>query len=511
MYIYTYRALEVINRVIHDMFENDKTNSTFITIPLFVLQFTKKSSNVYLTDIMNLNKAFLAIVAVLRIGTINAVVQSGLDEVHELLRQDFLEEELQQRSLLAAACNLYYYQTEIGIYSSIAPTKAISCSSKQVIEMTKSLEMYFDEVVTLDEALKDMTLNTTLCTPKTRRLGLLVNEDEVRDMNHDQQDHRKLSVYRWTRPYSLAGYGICRSCSADNKDRRLLMREDDNEQPSFQEERGDRRELREAYTVVNFDTRGDGTKISTTPYIKNSEYYSSFGMSIRVKDAHGGYNPGFAARIFNSATPLGDVGLGTPNGKCAGGGPGVGTGGEPNKEGQNCRAKGNLLIVQKSMNEVAQPNPLGGEITFQFESSARIGHIGIVGVSGGYAELETPDGVLNITFTSAGTNAAQSIPIGAVVTEMTVHLTSSAGISEIGIFTPTLAKHALSPALRSRMAKTLFEEYVPYLEFELSYYLTWRLNQKYGLDASSCLYKKWATCDVQLKAVSSLTVAKTAC
>jgi hypothetical protein len=496
MYILVvYCAGVMLNVVIRQVFEND--------IKAFTAHLPVRS----LFPIMKLNKALLAITASLRIGTSHAVERSAHDEEHEVLRRGFLAEQLPQRSLQLAACNAYYYTTEIGI----ASKQPLTCSSNEISALAATLDQLYDEVVTFDVALSHLTLETTLCTVATtatapHRRDLRIHEDEAGDTNLDQQDHRELPIYRIRSQLTIGGTGTCRiSCNPDNSDRSLMMLEEDEQ--SLQEERGDERNLREAYAVIDFDTDGNGNKISTTPYVKN-EWYSKYGMRIRVEDANGGYAPSGKARIFNSSNPVGDRGLGTPNEKCPGGGTGVGAGGEPGKVGENCIAQGNLLIIQESNKAVADDNEDGGEISFTFDSPTRIGHIGIINLSedSNRVELVTSDGETKVLdFTSPGKNAAQLLHVDYVVTKMTVDMESSGGISEIGIFTPTEAKQALSPKARSYIGKkSPLEEYIPYLEFDLSYYLTRRINDLYGRVSSSCLYNKWTTIDVQMEAVPSL-------
>ena len=60
------------------------------------------------------------------------------------------------------------------------------------------------------------------------------------------------------------------------------------------------------------------------------------------------YTPEGMARIFDTPFADEDPDLGSPNNKC--GGPGVGTGGESDTEGENCDpdGEGNVLIFLES-------------------------------------------------------------------------------------------------------------------------------------------------------------------
>jgi hypothetical protein len=119
-------------------------------------------------------------------------------------------------------------------------------------------------------------------------------------------------------------------------------------------------------------------------------------------------------------------------------------------------------------------------------------------------EVTTHDGkTIVFNFPSLGENAVQRLRINLVVTKMRMILNGGGGLSEIGIFVPTEASHALSPEARSYLAEERpFEELIPYLELDLSIYLTTRINEIYGRDSSSCLYSKYIIIDVEMNAVN---------
>ena len=81
---------------------------------------------------------------------------------------------------------------------------------------------------------------------------------------------------------------------------------------------------------------------------------------IQSIECNGGYH---GCRLFDTANPIkvsgdgydscgsngsGDPDLGTPNQHCPGGGPGVGSGGIPGAQGENCVAQGNALIMDEN-------------------------------------------------------------------------------------------------------------------------------------------------------------------
>lgn len=88
-------------------------------------------------------------------------------------------------------------------------------------------------------------------------------------------------------------------------------------------------------TVINFSTKQEGD------WIRND--YAADGVEITAYPGPdlllggiGGYAPNNAAHIFETSNPIGDPDLGSPNSLCPGGGPGVGIGGGPGTEGENC-------------------------------------------------------------------------------------------------------------------------------------------------------------------------------
>jgi hypothetical protein len=183
----------------------------------------------------------------------------------------------------------------------------------------------------------------------------------------------------------------------------------------------------------------------------------------------------------------------------------VGLSGEPGQPGENCIPQGNLLIIQESNKALPDDNQNGGVISFIFDSPKRIGHIAMIDGSN-TIEAVTPDGkIVQFKFPSEEGNSAHMLHLDIAVKKIKMILSGGGGISEIGIFTPTKAEHALSPEARSHIAKkSPLQEYIPYLEHDLSYYLTTRINDMYGQVASSCLHSKWVEIHVQMEAVKQL-------
>jgi hypothetical protein len=130
---------------------------------------------------------------------------------------------------------------------------------------------------------------------------------------------------------------------------------------------------------LDFERKPDGTKLGAGAYIQN-EWLNTYGLRI---EATGGYSPSGKARIFDTSYPgtdhfTGDPDLGSPNEKCAGGGPGIGAGGEPGSPGENCEPLGNVLTIQESNKGTVDDNSAGGTISFNFGRPVKLEHIGLL-------------------------------------------------------------------------------------------------------------------------------------
>jgi hypothetical protein len=88
---------------------------------------------------------------------------------------------------------------------------------------------------------------------------------------------------------------------------------------------------------LDFSTKGDGSLLQKGAYVKD-EWYGIVVTAAAKKGS--GYTPNGMAQIYDTATPKADPDLGSPNEKCAGGGPDKARGGEVGKLGENCKAIG---------------------------------------------------------------------------------------------------------------------------------------------------------------------------
>ena len=427
------------------------------------------------------------------------------------------------RSLQAATCGPnYFYKTNIGMDSDTT----IDCSTQELTIIGAELNKAYDDVVDIDQAISDLQLNTQVCTvAKTAARRALQQQNNKRPSS----SLRELAVVVLKYKYNWAGSGFCRLCPKDDGDlrgRKMSMKEQ-NPHPQ-------QRDLREAYSVIDFNTDGSGKKLTNQDYVQDN-WHAKYGLNVTVELANSnyisvppptytfskqrkfdrfatGYAPDQKARIFDTANvTAGNWDLGSPNVYCPVTGPGYGAGGSPQEEGENCIPQGNVLIIQKSNKLAADANIVGGTIVFSFASPTRVGHIALMNVDdeSAWIEIVTFNGKdVRIDFDGLGINSIKTIHIDLVVKKLKVVLKSYGAVTELGIFTPTTAKQALSDTARSYIRnKNPFAELIPYLEFDLSYYLTRHINSVFGANSTSCLYRKWVTIDVQMEAVPKLPPA----
>ena len=122
--------------------------------------------------------------------------------------------------------------------------------------------------------------------------------------------------------------------------------------------------------AIDFDFDGDDYPIQAGTYLDDE--YKAFGLCFfamaRIRPSTGvGFTPFNAPRVFDSSNPsTGDEDLGSPNGACPTGGPGLGTEGQPGSTGENCVPLGNVLIIQDAANQAPDDFEGGGFISMGF-------------------------------------------------------------------------------------------------------------------------------------------------
>lgn len=120
--------------------------------------------------------------------------------------------------------------------------------------------------------------------------------------------------------------------------------------------------------LVKLDFNNEG--LSRGTYL-TTQLKPKYGLTVQAWATSGGYTPGGAARVFDTANPggsQGDTDLGSPNENCPGGGPGIGNGGKPGQPYSNCVPLGYVLIVQESNKSTPDDNAGGGTILFTFDT-----------------------------------------------------------------------------------------------------------------------------------------------
>jgi hypothetical protein len=196
--------------------------------------------------------------------------------------------------------------------------------------------------------------------------------------------------------------------------------------------------------VLDFKTAGNGTVLENGDYV-GKDWYTEYGISIYAQGP-GAFTPNGNARIFDTSRPgitgAGDLGLGSPNQLCSGGGPGVGSGGAPNATGANCNALGNVLIVQDSDTSVPEDNEPGGNLVFIFSPPRTILSIGLLNVGSTVPLImNTASGSRNIQFVaSVGPNGYQDVSVGvASVVKLQVQLPGVGAVTQVGFCTASLS------------------------------------------------------------------------
>jgi hypothetical protein len=151
-----------------------------------------------------------------------------------------------------------------------------------------------------------------------------------------------------------------------------------------------------------------------------------------------------------------------------------------------------------------------GEFVFSFDSPTQIGSIGLMDVTdredaqGWIMYTDVQGKSFKISFKGLGANSIQTVVVNKIVKKVTVVLKLGGAVRFIKIWTPKTAEEALSPETKLFLANHSFVQYIPHLEFDLSYFLTRQINAKFGRNPASCLFDKWADITVKLKQVSTL-------
>lgn len=164
--------------------------------------------------------------------------------------------------------------------------------------------------------------------------------------------------------------------------------------------------------IVGFDVTPNGEMIPEGAYLEFE--WAEYGLTL---SASGGF--GTLPRAVDSTNPGGDAfDLGSPNERCPFIGPGIGEGGEPDSDGENCNTLGNVIVVQDPTSDTPDDNEGGGTITFEFEPLVPIVYeLELLNVNAATtitASYKSADGTnqkRTINASILGVNSYQKVPI----------------------------------------------------------------------------------------------------
>ena len=176
-------------------------------------------------------------------------------------------------------------------------------------------------------------------------------------------------------------------------------------------------------------------KVRKGEYIR-SQWEQARGLSIRASGIDGGFTPNMTARVFDTADPLPVPGMGSPNDKCNPAGPGIGAGGQPGMEGENCVPQGKALIIQDDADtEVVRPYPGGGYINFYFEQPVTVVSVGLLDIndSNSAVHVYKADGTrVPLKVPRLGRNSFQNFMINVMdVTKIHVFLKGTGAVTDL--------------------------------------------------------------------------------
>lgn len=181
--------------------------------------------------------------------------------------------------------------------------------------------------------------------------------------------------------------------------------------------------------TIDFDTTPDGEPLEPGLYV--SDQWVDYGMLLTASN-------GKKAILFDSLNPADkDTDLGSPNERCGSSGPGRGEGGEPDADGENCDAAGNVLVIQEGSNGEPGDDRRSGVIHFDF-MSATVHEIGLFNVQ---HDDDATIAVVTIDCTEKtiavdglGNNSVQTVTINVDnVSRLSVSLTGSGAITFVSL------------------------------------------------------------------------------
>ena len=186
--------------------------------------------------------------------------------------------------------------------------------------------------------------------------------------------------------------------------------------------------------MIDFDTLPDGSPLSGGWWC-DYEWFDEYGL---ILSASGGHLD-IPRLLSTSDVPnvnYASLAHGSPNEKCDLSGPGIGEGGEPGMQGENCVPQGNVLII---MPEDVDDSVTDGIITFDFQQSMHfVREIGLMDIHGNDTRVsvvhdngvEMDTTVIHIS--GQGANSVQTVPINLRdVSRLKVHLPQTGAVTFI--------------------------------------------------------------------------------
>ena len=202
---------------------------------------------------------------------------------------------------------------------------------------------------------------------------------------------------------------------------------------------------------IDFSVTDEGKVLEAGDYVAN-EWKDEFGVRISASGKNdGGYTPNGKARILDSSNPGESEELGTPNFKCPNRGPGKGSGGKPGRPGENCKAQGNVLIIQDTDPSTIREFSKGGSINFRFSKPTEVATLGLLDInsSGTRIRIYKSDGSrISISAARFGNNSFQEVPIyQKKVKRIRIDLKSNGAVTDLSLCAPRTPAPTPQPTL----------------------------------------------------------------
>ena len=421
----------------------------------------------------------------------------------------------------------------------ISSEDAVVCTDAEWSAVRLAMEETLANADLWDNGLNILNLNPHICNNPTRRNQRRIQADNAAaaaNNNAEQHDRVDRDLIITAQVYHSVhqGGGKCFFCRPEDQDaggRRLVVDKGrgvaDAAKPareppptSIQQERRRRLDCGGCF-FLDFNTRGDGSSTDGTPYLRQKEYWQSHGVRIR---AYGGYAPDNKARVLDTtASTSGN--LGSPNNYCpGGGGPGIGTGGQPNlpngqpNPGANCDGEGHVMIIQHPSYSRATADDQGGKLVINFRYPVNLESIGLMDMdegSGDYVVVHMEDGTTQRhNIAGFGDNSIQEMELNhRKVIRLAINFPGSGALRFLRFCHDCGEDEAQRaeaiddyyPPDSERLYENQdsvnhFESLLPGVNSQLTALLQAQLDQDFVADPSSCLHAQNATVNAQLLA-----------